>query len=63
LKRVTELYQEAASLRVLARHSDMLPIRDQILDLAARYEKLAKWMEENPQAADLRPDDVPPDLR
>ena len=40
----------------------MLPIRDEILDLAARYEKLAKWMEENPQAAGLRPDDVPPDL-
>ena len=62
MKRVTELYQEAASLRVLARHSDMLPIRDQILDLAARYEKLAKWMEENPQAPGLRPDDVPSDL-
>ena len=54
LERVTKLYQEAWALRGLARHSDMLPVRDQLLDLAARHEKLAKWLEENAPGSDLR---------
>lgn len=62
MERVTKLYQEAASLRALAQRPDMLPLRDQLLDLAVRYEKLARRMEENPQAADLRPEAFPPDL-
>ena len=62
MERITKLYQEARALRALARRSDMLPIRDQLLDLAARYEKLAKWMQEDSQAADLKQDGFPPDL-
>ena len=62
LERVTKLYHEAASLRALAQRPDMLPLRDQLLDLAARYEKLAKWLEENSQTAGLRPEAFPPDL-
>jgi hypothetical protein len=39
----------------------MQPIRDQLLDLARRCEKLAKSMEENPRAG-LREVDSPFDL-
>ena len=60
--RVTKLYQEAWALRGLARHSDMLPVREQLLDLAACSERLAKWLEEESQAADLKQDALPPDL-
>ena len=62
MERVTKLYQEAASLRALAQHPDMLPLRDQLLDLAVRYEKLARRMEETPLGADLRQEPFPPDL-
>jgi len=62
MERITVLYKEASALRVLARRSDMLPIRGRVLLLAARCENLARWMEENPEAADLRHRDVPPDL-
>jgi hypothetical protein len=62
MERVTALYEEASALRVLAGRIDMQPIRDQLLGLAARCEKLAKWMKENPQDAGLRPDALPPDL-
>jgi len=62
MERITKLYQEARALRVLARRSDMQPIRDQLLDLAARYERLAKRMEENTQVSGLRQEAFPPDL-
>ena len=62
MERVTTLYKEASALRVLARRSEMLPIRDQLLGLALRCEYLAQWMEENPEATDLRRDGYPPDL-
>ena len=62
MERVTKLYQEATALRVLAERMDMLPIRDQLLDLATRCETLAKRMEENPVWADLRDDEFPADL-
>jgi hypothetical protein len=58
MERITKLYQEAWSLRVLARRSDMQPLRDELLALAARCERLAKWMEENPQDADLGQEEV-----
>ena len=58
MERITKLYQEAWALRVLARRSDMQPLRDELLDLAERCEKLAKWMEENPQDADLGQEEV-----
>jgi hypothetical protein len=62
MERITMLHQEAWALRGLARHSDMLPIRDQLLDLAARCENLAKWMQENPWEADLGEEEFPADL-
>jgi hypothetical protein len=62
MERITMLHQEAWALRGLARHSDMLPLRGHLLDLATRCEKLAKWMEENPQCADLRQEEFPADL-
>ena len=62
MERVAILYHDASALRVLAGRIDMQPIRDQLLGLAARCEKLAKWMKENPPGADLRQDDFPPDL-
>jgi hypothetical protein len=42
MERVTNLYKEASALRVLAARIDMQPIRDRLLDLAARCEYLAK---------------------
>jgi hypothetical protein len=62
MERITKLYQEAWALRVLARRSDMQPLRDELLALAARCERLAKWMEENPWEADLREEEFPADL-
>jgi hypothetical protein len=62
MERLTKLYNEAWALRALARRSDMLPIRDQLLALAAGCETFAKWIEEIPPAADLQQDDFPPDL-
>jgi hypothetical protein len=41
---------------------DMLPIREQLLYLAMRCEKLAKRMEANPEWADLREEEFPADL-
>jgi hypothetical protein len=61
MERITKLYQEATALRTLARRSDMRPIRDQLLDLAARCERMAKSTEEHSQDADLR-DEFPADL-
>jgi hypothetical protein len=58
MERVTSLYQEASALRVLAERIDMLPIRDQLLDLAARFEQMAKSMEKHPEDADLRQDEL-----
>jgi len=62
MERVTTLYNEASALRVLARRSEMLPIRDQLLGLALRCEYLAQWMEENPEPADVRQNTFSPDL-
>ena len=61
MERITMLYQEAWALRGLARRSDMLPLRDELLDLAERCEKLAKWMEET-RGADLGEEEFPTDL-
>ena len=54
MERLPMLYREASALRALAGRFDMQPIRDQLLDLAARCEKLAKSLKENQQHADLR---------
>lgn len=56
------LHEQASILRTLAESFDIQPIRDQLLGLAARCEELARSMEENPQNADLRQDDLQPDL-
>ena len=58
----TALYKEASALRVLAGRIQMQPIRDKLLDLAARCETLAKSMVGSQQAADLRQEDLPADL-
>jgi len=61
--RITVLYKEASALRVLAGRSEMQPIRGQLLGLAARCERLAKWMqEEESLTADLKQEAFPPDL-
>ena len=62
MEQVTKLIQEASELRGLADRSEMQPIRDQLLGLAMRCQCLAKWLEENWPAADLREDAFPPDL-
>ena len=62
MERISALYNEASALRVLAWRFEMLPLRDRVLDLAARCEMLAKSMEESLQAADLRQKGFPPDL-
>jgi len=56
------LHEQASILRALAESFDIQPIRDQLLGLAARCEELARSMEEDPQSADLRQDDLQPDL-
>jgi hypothetical protein len=62
MERLTKLYNEAWALRALARRSEMLPIREQLLALAARCENLAKWMQENPWEANLQEEEFPADL-
>jgi hypothetical protein len=62
MERVTKLYLEASALRALAERMDMLPIREQLLYLAMRCEKLAKRMEADPEWADLREEEFPADL-
>jgi len=63
MERHTSLYQEASGLRVLAERMDMLPIRDQLLGLAARCEQMAKSIAENPEMLISGPDAVSTALR
>jgi hypothetical protein len=63
MERVTSLYQEASALRVLAGRSDMQPIRDQLLGLAARCEQMAKSIAENPEMLISDPDALSTALR
>jgi hypothetical protein len=62
MERIVVLREQAALLRTLAFSFDIQEIQDQLLDLAARCDELAKSMEERRQGADLRPDELPPDL-
>jgi hypothetical protein len=63
MERVTSLYHEAPALRVLAGRSDMQPIRDQLLGLAARCEQMAKSIAENPEMLISDPDALSTALR
>jgi len=45
MERIITLRKEASALRALAERIDLAPIRDRLLDLAARCEVLAKSME------------------
>jgi hypothetical protein len=63
MERVTKLYLEASALRALAERMDMLPIRDQLLGLAARCEQMAKSIAENPEMLISGPDAVSTALR
>jgi hypothetical protein len=54
MERVAMLHEQASMLRTVAGTFDVQPIRDQLLDIAARCEELAKSNEQKPQAADLR---------
>jgi hypothetical protein len=45
MERIITLRKEASALRALAERIDLAPIRDQLLDLAARCEVRAKSMQ------------------
>jgi len=62
VERITLLREQAAVLRTLATSFDVLNIRDQLVDIAARCEAMAKSIEENPQGAGLSPPNMQPDL-
>jgi len=49
MRRITILREQTSILRSLANSFDVLSIRNQLLDLAARCDEMAKSMEENPQ--------------
>ncbi len=52
MERVERLREQAAILRALANSFDEQSIREQLLDLAARCDEMAKALEANPP--DLR---------
>jgi len=56
MERIIALRQEATALRALAERTDLAPIRDQLLDLAARCEALAGNF--TPTRAPTHPDDA-----
>jgi len=58
MERIAVLREQAALLRTLAFSFDIQEIQDQLLDLAARCDELAKSMEENSQAVGLNPPDL-----
>ena len=55
VERVATLREQASVLRTLAGSFDIKTIRDQLLELAARCDGLAKSMKENPEAAEIKP--------
>ena len=61
MERIAILREQAAVLRKLASSFDVQSIRDQLLDIAARWDEMVRWLEENPQAAGLRPRSSQPD--
>jgi len=62
VERIILLREQASVLRTLATSFDVLNIRDQLLDIAARCEEMVKSIEENPQGAGLGPPNMQPDL-
>ncbi len=50
MERVTVLHKEASALRALAGRFEMQPLKDALLDLAARCDVLAKSMGESAAA-------------
>ena len=63
MERIAILHEQAAVLRALASSFEVETMRDQLLDLAARCEEMAKSLEENRRTAGLKSSDFPPDLR
>jgi hypothetical protein len=63
MERVAVLREQAAILRALARSFDVQTIRDQLLNIAALCDDMAKSWEENPRAAGLKPSASLPDPR
>lgn len=55
MERITILREQASVLRALAASFDIPTMRDRLLELAARCDALARSLEENPQAAGLKP--------
>ena len=55
MERIATLREQASVLRALARSFDIPAMRDQLLDIAARCEALARSIEENLPSADVEP--------
>jgi len=55
MERVATLREQASILRALAGSFDIAPIRNQLLDLAARCNELAQSIESNPENAGIDP--------
>jgi hypothetical protein len=55
MERIAILREQASVLRALARSFDIPAMRDQLLDVAARCEALARSIEENLPSAGIEP--------
>lgn len=59
MERIAILHEQAAVLRALAGSFEVETMRDQLLDLAARCDDMAKALEENAGAAGMIPAGFP----
>jgi hypothetical protein len=55
MERIATLREQASVLRALARSFDIPAMRDQLLDIAARCDALARSIEQNLPSADVEP--------
>lgn len=55
MERIAMLREQASILRALAGSFDIPVIRDRLVELADRCDELASSIEENPQAAGIKP--------
>ena len=55
MERIAILREQASVLRALAASFDIPLMRDQLLEIAARCDAIARSLEEHPQSADVTP--------
>jgi len=55
MERIAILREQASVLRALATSFDIPLMRDQLLEIAARCDAIARSLEENAQSADVTP--------